>query len=476
LTAIDPIEDRQPLRPQEHLLRAVALASLLTPLNSTMIAVALPAVRSQFHVGVGSLTWLVSSYLIVVAVTQPIGGQLGDALGHLRVVRWGLVILVACSFAAAFAWSFPSLVAARSLQGITAGLISPNITAFLRKRMPPGRLGRALGSNGAAMATGAAIGPIMGGLLLAARDWRLLFLANVPLGIVALLLVLQLRSDEGAGRSTFSIDAPSVLALAGVFTGATLIGTAIQHPSPIVIAAAACLLPVSAVAYVIGYLRRGWGVVRLQLFTRRNYWVSAAGVSLSNLVQYTILIAMPLYLTSQRSLGSARVGLMLFPMSGATVGISPLAGRLADRIGSKPVMMGGATFLVAGAATLAGALGHLPLLALAAMLSVGGFGVGVQQVAQQSAALEAWPPYMAGATAGTLSMMRYVGSVVGAAVVATLLGVNPNETTFRVLLLVVAGFGVANFIITTVLRQGEPRGAEPAGVTLKAQSATAADA
>jgi Major Facilitator Superfamily len=301
-------------------------------------------------------------------------------------------------------------------------------------------------------------------------------LANVPLGIVALLLVLQLRSDEGAGRSTFSIDTPSVLALAGVFTGATLIGTAIQHPSPIVIAAAACLLPVSAVAYVVSYVRRGSGVVKFQLFTRRNYWVSAAGVSLSNLVQYTILIAMPLYLTSQRSLGSARVGLMLFPMSGATVGISPLAGRLADRIGSKPVMMGGATFLVAGAATLAGALGHLPLLALAAMLSVGGFGVGVQQVAQQSAALKAWPPYMAGAAAGTLSMMRYVGSVVGAAVVATLLGVNPNETAFRVLLLVVAGFGVANFIVTTVLRQGEPRGAEPAGVKLNAQSTTAADA
>ncbi|HEY8837895.1 MAG TPA: MFS transporter, partial [Dehalococcoidia bacterium] len=246
-----------------------------------------------------SLTWLVSSYLIVVAVTQPIGGQLGDALGHLRVVRWGLVILVACSFAAAFAWSFPSLVAARSLQGITAGLISPNITAFLRKRMSPGRLGSALGSNGAAVATGAAIGPIMGGFLLAARDWRLLFLANVPLGIVALLLVLQLRSDEGAGRSTFSIDTPSVLALAGVFTGATLIGTAIQHPSPIVIAAALLLLPVSAFAYLVSYVRRGSGVVKFQLFTRRNYWVSAAGVSLSNLVQYTILIGMPLYLTSQ---------------------------------------------------------------------------------------------------------------------------------------------------------------------------------
>lgn len=439
--------------PREHLLRAVALASLLTPLNSTMIAVALPAVRAQFHVGVGSLTWLISSYLIIVAVTQPIGGQLGDALGHLRVVRWGLLLLVACSFAAAFAWSFPSLVAARALQGVTAGLISPNVTAFLRKQMPPGRLGSALGSNGAAVATGAAIGPILGGFLLAAGDWRLLFLANVPLGLIALLLVLTLRSDRGAGRSALSIDAPSVAALAGVFTGATLIGTAIQHPGPLVIAAATCLLPLSASGYALSYWRRGMGVVKLALFSRRNYWASAAGVSLSNLVQYTILLAMPLYLSSERALGSARIGLMLFPMSGVTVGISPLAGRLADRMGSKPVMVGGAGALLSAAALLSGALGQLPLPALAAALALAGFGVGVQQVAQQAAALEAWPPQLAGAAAGTLSMMRYVGSVIGAAIVATLLGVNPHLAAFQLLLLVVAGFGVANLGITFALRR-----------------------
>src|SRR5688572_9092946 len=108
--------------PTLRLQLAVSLASIFGPLNSTMLAVALPRIRDDFGVGVGALALLVSAYLIATAVLQPASGRLGDALGHLRVVQVGLIVLVVTSAAAAFAWSFPVLVVLRSLQGVAAAL------------------------------------------------------------------------------------------------------------------------------------------------------------------------------------------------------------------------------------------------------------------------------------------------------------------------------------------------------------------
>ena len=200
-----------------RLLSATALAALLGPLNSTMLAVALPTVRSQFGLGVGALTWLVSAYLITVAVSQPAGGRIGDAIGHVRVIWLGLGVLAVCSVVAALTWSYPALVAARAPQGVGAALILPNVTAFLRKQVAPERLAGVLGLNGALITSGAAGGPLLGGALLALGGWRLLFLANVPLCLLAGWLLLRLEADEGAGRGALRIDAVSLFALAGAF-------------------------------------------------------------------------------------------------------------------------------------------------------------------------------------------------------------------------------------------------------------------
>ena len=178
----------------------VALAAMLTPLNSTMLAVGLPSIRSHFDVGVGEMTLLISVYLVAVAAMQPVSGRLGDALGSTRVMVVGLVLLIAISAASTLAWSFPSLIVMRGLQGAATALVLPNGIAMLRKRTPTGRLGTVLGMNGAALSIAAATGPVIGGALLLAGDWRLLFLVNVPLSVVAIALLLRLSPDKGRGR------------------------------------------------------------------------------------------------------------------------------------------------------------------------------------------------------------------------------------------------------------------------------------
>ena len=175
----------------------VALAAMLTPLNSTMIAVGLPSIRSHFDVGVGEMTLLISVYLVAVAAMQPVSGRLGDAFGSIRMMMVGLVLLIAISAVSALATNLPMLILMRGLQGAATALVLPNGIAVLRKRTPSARLGTVLGMNGAALSIAAATGPVIGGALLLAGDWRLLFLVNVPLSVVAIAFLLRLSPDDG---------------------------------------------------------------------------------------------------------------------------------------------------------------------------------------------------------------------------------------------------------------------------------------
>lgn len=432
---------------------ATALAALLAPLNSTLIAVGLPAIRSHFGVGVGPITLLISLYLVAVAVTQPVGGRLGDALGHVRVVRVGLVVVTVFSVAAAFAPSFWFLVLVRAVQGVAAGLVAPNATALLRKRTAPEHLGSALGWNGAAISAGAAFGPLLGGAALVIGDWQLLLLANVPLALLALGLNLRLQPDSGAGRRALSLDLRSLVLLTLAFGAMVLVGAASRMDNPGYAIAGAIVLPIAVGAYLLRYRRARAGVVDLNLFTRRNFAAASAGTGLTNLVMYSILVSIPVYFADVRGAADHTVSFMLFAMSVFMVGIGPVAGQLSDRIGRRPLIVAGAVVTLAAAVGLAAVLQSPPLLLILIPLSLVGAGLGIASAAQSSTALGAWPPERAGSAAGTYSMMRYVGSVTGTAIIAAVLGHHPGEADFRLLFLILAGFGVANVGVSWLVRE-----------------------
>ncbi|MGH2608940.1 MAG: MFS transporter, partial [Tepidiformaceae bacterium] len=379
MTAVTASVDRVDTRPTLRLQLVVSLASIFGPLNSTMIAVALPRIGDDFGVGVGALALLVSAYLIATAVLQPASGKLGDAFGHLRIVQLGLVLLVVTSVAAAFSWSFAALVVFRSLQGVAAALTMPNVVAYLRKRVPPERLGSALGLNGALISVGAAGGPVLGGVLLALGGWELMFLANVPLALVGLLALSRLERDAGAGRRDFTLDWVSLAALTASFAGLTGIGAAIRSGGLIEEAAAVGVLAAGIVVYLFRYRQRGGGVLDLRLFSRRDFLVASLLVLLANLLMYTTLVAMPVYLTEIQDAGDATIGLVLFAMSAALVVVSPASGRLADRIGDRSLVVAGSAVLLASMAGLWLAVGRWELAVIVAFLALVGVGMGLCQ-------------------------------------------------------------------------------------------------
>ncbi len=433
----------------------VALAAMLTPLNSTMLAVGLPAIRSHFDVGVGEMTLLISVYLVAVAAMQPVSGRLGDAFGSIRVMIAGLVLLIAISAVSAFAFNLPMLILMRGLQGAATALVLPNGIAVLRRRTPTERLGTVLGMNGAALSIAAATGPVIGGALLLAGDWRWLFLVNVPLSVVAILFLLRIRPDEGQGRETLHIDVPSLAALVAVFGSGVLIGSATRVDNPAFLIAGGALLPLTMAAY---WLRSRWGssIIEFRFFGAPNFRSAASSQALTNLVMYSFLVSLPLYLVDLRGVNDQVVSLVLFSLMAAMITLSPIGGALTDRVGRRPLLIGGGVVIAAATVTLMLLFDDPPLAAIIGPLVGVGVGLGISGPARSSAALEAWPRDVAGSVSGTFSMMRYGGAIVGAAVIAALLGADPGEGAFRLLTIVLAGAAILNVFVSLEIQDRRP--------------------
>lgn len=385
----------------------VALAALLVPLNSTMIAVALPTLVDDFDASIGTVTLLVTSYLVAMAVLQPLAGRAGDRLGRRRLVLLGLAWFGLASAAAATASSLPLLILWRVQQAVAGALMLPNGIALLRELAPPGMLGRQIGTVMGALPLGAAAGPPLGGVLLAVNGWEAIFLVNLP--IVALALPLVWR--------------------------------ALPAPAP---------------------SRPGPRARALALLRRPQFLAPTCAIALSNMAMYVTVIAVPLLLAERGDMDEVAVGAILGVAFLAAVGLSPVGGRLSDRVGRRRPAMAGLTLQAAAIAVLAISPAQIPPLALLAALATMGAGVGLSAAAVQVAALEAVHERSAGVASGIYSTSRYVGSIVGMGLLAAPLAPGPGTSGYAVVFAAMALVTAAALPLAVLLPAHAPAGRLPA--------------
>jgi MFS transporter, DHA2 family, methylenomycin A resistance protein len=357
-----------------RLLAAALFAAILAPLNSTLLAVLLPAVAADLHVTTSSATWLITGYLVLLGVMQPVGGRLGDRFRRRPLMLGGLTAFGAATLAMALAPSFTVLFGLRLAQAAAGAIVFPNAFALLRDAPPGQGRGLRFGVVGAAVAFAAAGGPVLAGGVVSIAGWRGAVLATLPFVLLAVVLAWQLPHGTAASSSA-------------------------QRPSTLV-----------AVA-------------------RRPGIVAAATVmALTSLVMYMAVAGLPIALGQQLRRPAWQTAWLLGVMLLAAAICSPVGGRISDLRGSRvPAAL--------GLCVLAGAV--LPMLlqftapslvALALELAGAGAGLGLAMAAIQVSGMEAASGADAGAAAGILATSRYAGGAIGSALVGIGLAASVRPT------------------------------------------------
>jgi EmrB/QacA subfamily drug resistance transporter len=331
---------------------ACILGSSIALLDSTVVNVALPTIQRQLGGGLAGEQWVGNSYLLTLGSLILIGGSLGDVYGERRIFAIGVVGFGVTSVLCAIAPSIGVLIAARTLQGVASALLTPASLAVIVRTFPESERGGAIGSWTAWGTVAAAVGPLVGGELLAIGSWRLIFLLNIPLVIVctALIMLVIPRAEPRAAEERRRIDIPgATLCAAGL--GATVFAL-IEQP---VLGWSGVILPLIAglglLAVFIGFEARTRDpMLPLGLFRYRNF--SAGNIETFSMYAGLSILFFFLTLFLQQVAGYSplKAGLTLLPTTLVMFALSKRFGMLADRYGPRLFM---------GAGPLVGAAGLL---------------------------------------------------------------------------------------------------------------------
>lgn len=425
----------------------VVLASMLMPLNSTMISVALPEMATSLNVDIATVNWLVTVYLIGVASLQPVAGKLGDRFGRRPVLLGGLAMFTAASVVAVFSPNLGGLIICRAAQAIAGALLMPTGMALIREAIPPARLGQVMGVLGAIIPIATAAGPPLGGVLLSVFGWEAIFLVNIPLALIALALGWYALPRVPRPGSTGRFDVGGAVLLCVLLVALTLLLDQTPGQTALVIG---CAVLLAALALFLRYEHRHADpVLQPRLFTKRGFLAGSAGIMLSNFAFYITLLAIPMLLTRWEDVSETQSGLILAALTIGSSPLSVLGGRLADRVGLRQPGVLGLILMTLGLVVLAFTIEDIGTWPLVAMLALIGAGVGLSMPALQLGAVNSVEQRNTGSALGVFFTLRYLGSIIGTSLLAGPLALPATGTEgfgrlFVVLALVsLAGIAVA---------------------------------
>jgi len=448
---------RESPRAHWYVVATVCIGAFMGQLDASIVTLALPRLGRDLHASVGAVEWVALAYLLVLVATVATVGRIADAVGRKLLYVYGFGVFTAGSVLCGLAPTLPVLIAARVLQAVGAAMLQANSVALITEALPRPLLGRAIGVQGTAQALGLALGPVIGGALLALGGWRLIFLVNLPAGAIGLLLGWFLLPRSRSRREARESDQLGAVLLALGAAGPLVylsLSTRAGYGDPLLLA-----VLVAGVLGAVWFVRRERRVdaplIDLSMLRRPALALGLSSGLVSYLVLFGTLFAVPYYL-SAKHVGFALLGLQLsvLPIS---IGIAaPIAGRLLNRVGDRPLTGGGMVLTGVGLVEIALMHGTAGLLA---GLALAGLGLGAFTPANNATIMAASPPGHVGVVSGVLNMTRGMGTALGVAVASAIytaaaganVGGAPSDAAARGLTAVLAVLGVVALAVGVVL-------------------------
>nr|MDH3108539.1 MFS transporter [Bacillus altitudinis] len=429
------------LKKENLIIYSLLLGAILVPVNSTMIAVALSSISTYYDQSISNITWVVTIYLIVMAVTQPIAGKLGDIYGHRSMYLAGVILFLIGSIGCAFAPNLAFLISFRSIQAAGA-ILTPNSIALIRATVSHEKLSKTMGFFGFGAGIGAALGPFIGSILIQSFDWHSIFLVNIPFLILTLVTGVFMIPKMKHTRLQANVDIIGSLYLTiGIAT--LILFTKSQLLNEYMIYG---VLAVISIPLFFKHVRKVTNpIIDLTLFKNSTFTNANLSIMLSNFVMYAILLIMPLFMEQKLALSHTQSGIFLSIFS-LCMSISGLLGAKLHPIkGAKKMIR--FSFLCL---TLSGVMlitlssyPNLPLLIIT--LVAGGISSGIGMTSMQMASLTSVDQSLSGSASGIFSTFRYFGSIISSTLIGILSG-------FQSLFIILMGAGILGFLLSHRLK------------------------
>jgi EmrB/QacA subfamily drug resistance transporter len=403
-------------------LGAMCFALFMIMLDNTVVNVALPSIQRDLDTSLSSLEWTINAYTLTFAVLLVTGGRLGDIFGRRRMFLFGVITFALSSAAIGLAPTDAWLIAGRAVQGIGAAFMMPATLSIISNAFPPNERGKAIGTWAGVSAIALAIGPLVGGWMVEHLDWRAIFYINVPVAAVAVVVTLWAAHESRDETAARTVDLHGVLTL-GAGVGALVLalveGNSWGWDSAGVLALFAVAIA-SLVAFAFIERRVKNPMLDFAYFKARTFLGANVVAFLVTFAMFGMFLYIALYMQNVLGYSPLEAGARFLPTTLVVMALGPVAGRLSDKVGPRPLLVGGLT-------TVAIALFWQSFIEvdtsywfLLPAFVLMGAGIAFVMSPMSTAAMNAVDRTKAGAASGVLSMTRMVGGTLGVAIIGAM--------------------------------------------------------
>ena len=417
---------------QKLLLGAIALGVIMDGIDGSIVNVALPVMATYFNTDTGTISWVIITYLLMMAGLLIVFGKLADRGLSKRLFLIGFAIFTISSAACGIAPSLDILLAARLVQGLGAAMIAAVAPLLCLRYLPKEMLGAALGVIAATSSIGFAAGPAIGGILTQHLSWHWIFLVNIPIGIFGILFAARVIPTDEPCRdrpAPFDIPGAALLFIAMVLGTYALEEGPVLGPANPLVAGSAGLFIVALALFVARELSVPDPFLNIRIFAGRQFSAVLLAFLVMNIIFMGVLYLLPFYLTTQMHLDLATTGLCLLIPPVLIALLSVPFGTWSDRSGRRAFVVAGCIMIVMYSAIFAFIVpesGFIPLL-LGLVLMGASFGISAGP--GTSRIIETAPPGDEGTGSSLMVTSIYLGGVLGTAIYAaifTILTVGPD--------------------------------------------------
>ncbi len=406
----------------------LVLGAIMPLLDSTMVNIAIKHLSNDFSIGLDLIQWVITGYVLSMAISVPLVGWAVQRFNGKWLMTGANIVFLAASIASGFSWNINSLIIFRIVQGFSAGFIMTLVTTLCVEIAGGDRMGRMMSTVGIPMILGPILGPVIGAVIVQFMSWRYIFFVNVPIGIIAIVLMILKLPDFTPVNMKAKFDFIGIILL-GASSAALIYGitkaaknATFNNSTTIgyVVAGAAILV----IYMIYAAIRKEQAILPLHLFKMKNFSAVMAGLFLAGIATNGPMLLLPLFFQNIKGFSVLNTGLILIPQGIGMLVARPLIGRLTDKLGARNVVLVSLVLAIAGTIPFVFFGEASSLIIVSIVLFVRGMGVGGITIPMMTDAYTGMVKQeIAQASVGT-RLMQNIGGAFGSAVLATVVSLS----------------------------------------------------